>query len=528
MFPSMKARARGRSGPALVSGGLHSALAVILALSAAACDAGSTLQPQDVDYQKKSGASAVGGVTISPKPVTLNAIGSSIQLSATAVDGNGRQIKNAGITWTSLDPSIAVVDTRGNVTSRAVGLALITAVSGSAADTARIDVRQIVATVHVTPETASLNVGDSIRMVAVAADSNGVEAPGATIQWASSSSAASVLNGVVKGLTAGTATITAATATASARATIQTGAADPCGAHSYTRLVNVRTAAELSSALSHAQPGDLIRLADGVYQGRFSTDRSGREGRPIVMCGSRAAVIETGSITNRGFALVIQANYWVVDGFTVTNSLQGVRVLRGQHNIVRRLRIHSLGQEAINLKAFSSHNIVEENEIHDTGRTEPRYGEGVYVGTSDSQWCQWTDCQPDRSDSNVVRNNRIGPNIGSDMVDVKAGTTGTLVAGNTFDGRGSRTEQRAWVIVKGNDVVVENNRGTVSPLHGFEVGSEEGWGQRALFKNNYADLAGGSGYGIRIGSGGRETAVVRCDNVVVGASMGLANVACTR
>jgi hypothetical protein len=246
------------------------------------------------------------------------------------------------------------------------------------------------------------------------------------------------------------------------------------------------------------------------------------------MCGSRAAVIETGSITNRGFALVIQANYWVVDGFTVTNSLQGVRVLRGQHNIVRRLRIHSLGQEAINLKAFSSHNIVEENEIHDTGRTEPRYGEGVYVGTSDSQWCQWTDCQPDRSDSNVVRNNRIGPNIGSDMVDVKAGTTGTLVAGNTFDGRGSRTEQRAWVIVKGNDVVVENNRGTVSPLHGFEVGSEEGWGQRALFKNNYADLAGGSGYGIRIGSGGRETAVVRCDNVVVGASMGLANVACTR
>jgi hypothetical protein len=383
----------------------------------------------------------------------------------------------------------------------------------------------------VTPSGASITAGSTLHLIAAAADSNGVAISDAMFSWASSdASIATVNSGAVNGISGGSSVITVAAQDVSAQSAVtvlSTRTEEPCAGHAYTRLVNVSTASHLSDALLNAQPGDLIRLADGVYEGRFSSNRSGSEDSPIVLCGSRAAVLQTGSITHRGFALVVQANHWIVDGFTVTNSLQGVRVLGGQHNVIRRLHVHSLGQEAINLKVFSSHNLVEENEIHDTGLTEPRYGEGVYVGTSESQRCQWTDCQPDRSDANVVRNNRIGPNIGSDMVDVKAGSTGTRIAGNIFDGRGSRAEQRAWVIIQGNDVVVDGNRGTVSALHGFEVGSEEGWGQRAMFRNNHADLRGGAGYGIRIGSGGRETAIVRCDNVVLGADNGLSNIACT-
>jgi hypothetical protein len=511
-------------------------LVVLFAVSVSSCDADTpitSLHPDGAEHNNKGGGrTAVDKVTISPKPVTLNAIGQSSQLSAAALDRNGKRIANATFTWSSLNPAIATVDASGNVTSRAVGLALITAVSGGVADTARVDVRQVVASISVTPSSATISAGDTLRLVAVAADSNGVSIPAATFSWSSSDVGTATVSssGTVTGVSRGESSIAVVAHEVSTRSAVtvgSTGTEETCSGHAYTRLVNVSTASQLSNALANAQPGDLIRLADGLYQGRFSTSRSGRAGTPIVICGSRAAVLETGSIIRGGFALVVQANHWIVDGFTVTNSLQGVRVLGGQHNVIRRLHVHSLGQEAINLKAFSSHNIVENNEIHDTGLTEPRYGEGVYVGTTQSQWCQWTDCQPDRSDSNVVRNNRIGPNIGSDMVDVKAGTTGTRIAGNIFDGRGSRDEQRAWVIVKGNDVVVEGNRGTLSPLHGFEVGSEEGWGQRAVFRNNHADLRGGAGYGIRIGSGGRETAIVRCDNVALGADKGLSNTACT-
>lgn len=63
----------------------------------------------------------------------------------------------------------------------------------------------------------------------------------------------------------------------------------------------------------------------------------------------------------------------------------------------------------------------------------PRYGEGVYVGSAESNCCRYTDCDPDHSDRTVV-GNRIGPNVTAESVDVKEGTANGVIRDNDFDG----------------------------------------------------------------------------------------------
>lgn len=59
---------------------------------------------------------------------------------------------------------------------------------------------------------------------------------------------------------------------------------DPCATEAG-RAIPVANAAELTSALAEAMPGDRIVLADGVYSGNYVIDRNGTEADPIAICG---------------------------------------------------------------------------------------------------------------------------------------------------------------------------------------------------------------------------------------------------
>src|SRR6266545_1431736 len=99
-----------------------------------------------------------------------------------------------------------------------------------------------------------------------------------------------------------------------------------------TRVVNVSTTAQLTAALQNAAPGDEIRMADGTYAGHFTITRSGTTSAPIVLTGSRAAVID-GQGTSSGRTVQLQADNWRLVGFTVTNGQKGIMAL-GAHNTV--------------------------------------------------------------------------------------------------------------------------------------------------------------------------------------------------
>jgi len=126
-----------------------------------------------------------------------------------------------------------------------------------------------------------------------------------------------------------------------------------------------------------------------------------------------------------------------------------------------------------------------------------------------------------------TRSFRLAPNVTAEAVDVKAGTTGTTITGNAFDGRGMTAGLGVWVDVQGNDAVVTNNQGSVARKDGFSVNVPSDaatWGHRATFRGNTADVQG-PGYGFRISAASQGT-VVGCDNTVTGAASGFANVKC--
>ena len=141
---------------------------------------------------------------------------------------------------------------------------------------------------------------------------------------------------------------------------------------------------------------------------------------------------------------------------------------RASHNTFQGLAVHHVGHEAIHLRAFSSDNLVRGNLVHHTGLRLAQFGEGVYVGSAQSNWCRHSGCRPDRSDHNRILGNRIGPDVTAESVDLKEGTSAGLVSGNTFVGA-RMTGADSWVDVKGNAYRVEANRGRLTPRDGFQV-----------------------------------------------------------
>lgn len=288
--------------------------------------------------------------------------------------------------------------------------------------------------------------------------------------------------------------------------------------------VDVSDGKTLEDALDGAMPGDVIHLADGRYEGKFTAKAAGTADKPIWVCGGPGAVIDVGGVKG-GYAFHLDgADYWRLIGFTVRNGQKGVMADQVQHAVIQGLTVEQIGDEAIHLRDFSSDNVVRDNTIRDTGRRKPKFGEGVYIGSADSNWCTVTHCKPDNSDRNVVTGNHISATT-AEAVDIKEGTTGGVVTHNTFDGSDlSGSHDDSWVDVKGNGWTISFNTGSHTNEDGFQTHEiRDGWGKDNTFKGNVAHVDG-PGYGFHFTpvNGNKLT----CDNKATGAAEGLANVHC--
>ncbi|NNG35140.1 NosD domain-containing protein [Nakamurella aerolata] len=298
----------------------------------------------------------------------------------------------------------------------------------------------------------------------------------------------------------------------------------------------VSNADTLKAALGAARPGAVIRLQDGVYEGTFTLTASGTSEQPIWVCGGRGAVIDAGGVkSGYGFHLDKASNVRLV-GFAVQNAQKGVIGDGTSGSIIQQLKVSQTGDEAIHLRAASQRNLVIGNEVSDTGNRRDKFGEGIYIGSAVSNWCRYGGCQPDRSDFNVVAGNQISDTT-SEAVDIKEGTVGGLLIGNSFDGSGT-TAADSWVDVKGTAWTIKDNTGRVAPLDGFQTHQiEERWGERNLFTGNkidatnppapeQADENDGERFGIALRPDGGNT--VLCNNTVTGPGVPLSNVECRR
>ena len=301
----------------------------------------------------------------------------------------------------------------------------------------------------------------------------------------------------------------------------------PAGSCGGGTTVEVSDKAGLKKALAQAAPGQVIRLAPGRYEGNFTASAAGTAAAPIRLCGDRGAVLDGGSIGGDYTLHLDHASHWQVDGFTVTGGQKGVMVDGGVANVISGLLVTSMGDEAIHLRADSTDNVVSGNVVRDTGKRKPKFGEGIYVGTANSNWCQITKCQPDRSDRNVVLGNDISGTT-AEAVDIKEGTTGGILSGNRFDGAGMK-DSDSWVDVKGNDWRIEDNTGVNAPEDGFQVHEVvDGWGRGNAFSGNSAPDVPKLLVNIAGPKTIRNDTTVSCDNEDGGPKDGLSNIPCSR
>ena len=290
-------------------------------------------------------------------------------------------------------------------------------------------------------------------------------------------------------------------------------------------IVPVSSAAGLQAALASAHRGETIVLAGGTYNGNFVATSSGTQSAPITLCGQRNAVLNGGDIGS-GYTFHLEhASWWQLKGFTVTGAQKGVMADNSSHDLFYGLYVHSTGDEGIHLRDFSSHDTISNCVVRNTGLLVAFYGEGIYVGSANKNWCLYSGCSPDRSDDNVIKDNDIADTT-AENIDIKEGTTGGQVTGNHFNGTGmSEAAATAWVNVKGNDWLITDNVGVDSDKDGFQVHQVyPGWGLDNTFRGNKADV-NGPGYGFYVQSK-RLGTTVSCQNTVSGAGNGFSSVSC--
>ena len=288
--------------------------------------------------------------------------------------------------------------------------------------------------------------------------------------------------------------------------------------------MRVDSASELSKALAAARPGTSIHLDPGTYQGSFALDSSGTAGSPIWVCGPRTAVIQTGT-TSSGTALRLTgASHVRVTGFTVRNALQGVMVKFGEDVAVTDLSVHDTGNEGIHLYAFTTDSFVVGNLIERTGVVNPRYGEGVYIGTSGRRWVDVTNGNADRSDRNTVAHNTI-KSAGAEAIEAKEGTSDGSIRSNTVIGHGKGSHANGWIMVTGNDWNISDNSGVDAYKHGYAsfISSDGSWGHGNTFRANTGSGTAGTGVWIQDPGSGSQ---VSCDNWVDDSAADVTNVFC--
>ena len=283
-------------------------------------------------------------------------------------------------------------------------------------------------------------------------------------------------------------------------------------AHPSAATINVSNSAQLIAALKAAKPGDTIQLADGNYADQFVATTAGTASAPITLVGSAKAVLSDPKFKlgdtdcpsgQTGYGLWLQgANYWNLKGFTVTKSKKGIVLDGSSHVTIDSVNVHDIGYEGVHFRKSSSYGVIKNSTVTDTGTEEPGYGEGVYLGSANSNWeCYGTGGgnSPDNSNYTQVLNNKIGPNVAAEGIDVKEGTHDGVISGNTLDGTGEKNQHDAdsTMDIKGDKYTITGN--TVKNGYLDDIQLHNVWGKTGCgntFSKNTFTVTNKNGYGI--------------------------------
>ena len=389
----------------------------------------------------------VASVAVSPASANL-AVGQKVQLTATPKDAAGNTLSGRVVTWASSNSAVATVSGTGLVTGVVVGSATITATSEGQSGASTIAVIVVpVASVTLSPASASVLVGGAVQLTAVAKDSAGNTLTGRTMTWSSSNTLiATVTAGLVSGVAAGSATITVTSEGKTGTASVTVVTAPPPSACGNTGSgtcyyvdantgndANPGTSAQpfrtIQKAAGLVNPGDGVLVNDGVYTGGsniVSISRSGTSANWIVFQAvHRGGAVIDGQNNASANGISISGNYIKVAGFEVRwVSESGIEAYAGNelvavsHDVViAGNNVHHIGRVCddgtgghVGIVAYASNLVIEQNLIHDVGRFGP--GENSSCSPSSTNWQNHDHgIYHAVGDSVIVRNNIFYNNV---------------------------------------------------------------------------------------------------------------------
>jgi len=202
------------TGGSINSSGFYTAGSVAGSYSVIALQAGGSIADTAAVTIVNAPPAPVSTVSVQLAASSLTA-GQTTQATATLRDVAGNLLTGRAIAWSSSNASIATVNASGLVTAQAAGTATITATSegksGGASLTVTSQAPAPVATVVVTPSSATITVGSTAQLSATLRDATGAVLTGRIVTWASSNQSRAIVNatGLVTAVSPGAVTITA-------------------------------------------------------------------------------------------------------------------------------------------------------------------------------------------------------------------------------------------------------------------------------------------------------------------------------
>lgn len=149
------------------------------------------------------------------------------------------------------------------------------------------------------------------------------------------------------------------------------------------RIVMINPGQDHNSILNNSNGGDTVIFKPGNYLSINLSNKKFSWDAPLVLKSFETGkVVISGSTFSKGCSIeLINCSYIIIDGLIFTNSMWGIYIKSSDHIIIKRNEVFNTGQEGIHIGRSSIYVDVLANTIHDTGKFNPKWAEGVYVGS---------------------------------------------------------------------------------------------------------------------------------------------------
>ncbi len=222
-------------------------------------------------------------------------------------------------------------------------------------------------------------------------------------------------------------------------------------------VITVSTGLELQTALMNATAGTTILVNPGVYTVAPTTitvdngigetvsrtwffggsQTNGTASAKIVVKSadpSNPAILDGAGWDNTGYTLYLRGDYWEIRDLKIRSGAKGIILDNANHCTLVNCEVYEMGQEAIHIRDGSSYTLIDNCYVHDSGKLNDGYGEGIYVGSDNSVWADGDGVVTGEKGKlynkechyNTVSNCTLGPNITAEPIEIKEGTTNTI------------------------------------------------------------------------------------------------------